>query len=248
MSNGDITKLSRNTSEVKLFKIKLTNYYHLIPNLINYLDEIELRRAGKYHFDKDANRFIICRTLLKFILARQLNIEVSEVHIKKDENKKPYISSYESVCFNVSHSGNYGVIAISNSDIGVDVEYINYNFGFKDMLASIYSDQEITMVLNSSKSAECFYKFWTRKEAIVKATGKGINDHLPKIPAMDGTHLVDPVLLECVRDYHVLSFDIDKDYIATLATVKKDILSNNIAIYILPSSIDELQNFASHIN
>jgi 4'-phosphopantetheinyl transferase len=46
-------------------------------------------------------------------------------------------------------------------------------------LPSIYSSKENQNLLKADSKVETFYKYWTRKAAIVKAIGIGINDNLP---------------------------------------------------------------------
>ena len=247
-SNGYITKLHSNTSNVKLFKIELPNYYHLVPNLLKYLSATELLRAQKYHFEKDTNRFIICRTFLKFILANHTGNHVSEIEIEKDEHKKPFISCKNAICFNVSHAGDYAIIALSKLEVGVDVEYMDESFVFNEILPTVFNSQEIKNVLTSNNKTETFYKFWTRKEAIVKATGKGINDNLPEIQAMDGTHKVPAGLLAGFENIDVVSFYLDENHIAALALKNYNINTENIAMYTLPTTMKELIAFTHNIS
>jgi phosphopantetheinyl transferase len=50
-----------------------------------YLTEAKIQRREKYHFNKDSNRFIFSRGLLKFILPQHTNPNISEIRIEKDE-------------------------------------------------------------------------------------------------------------------------------------------------------------------
>ncbi|EDP70117.1 Phosphopantethiene-protein transferase [Flavobacteriales bacterium ALC-1] len=235
--------MSENKSGIKLFKIELPVYYDLVSELVSYLNEVELQRAEKYHYPKDTNRFIICRTFLKFILAQKLRLDISEIQIKKDENKKPYLSSDKSIHFNVSHTERFAIIAISNNPVGVDVEYINKNFDYSEVLPHVFNKQEVDAVLKSNTKDYTFYKFWTRKEAFVKATGKGISDSLPQIPATDGNHSINPHLLGNFKSLNVLSFDLHTDYIAALAFGGKNIDTDELLIYNLPTSLEKLIAF-----
>lgn len=240
LSNAHFNKLSQNKLGINLFKIELPAYYDLVPMLVNYLSETELQRAEKYHFVKDKNRFIICRSLLKILLAQTSGLNISEIQIEKDENKKPYLSINRSIHFNVSHAENFAIIAISKAAVGIDVEYLNKDFDYSEILSHVFNNMEIETILNSNNKDHTFYKYWTRKEAIVKATGKGISDNLPLISSSDGCHSIDAELLGGFQNMNVLSFNLDKDYIASLAFDDNNYNSDKISIYSLPTSLEDL--------
>jgi 4'-phosphopantetheinyl transferase len=241
ISHENFNDLSKNTPGLKLFKIDLYSYYDLVPELITYLNVEELQRAQNYHFEKDRNQFIICRSLLKLILAKHSHLPVTQINVEIDANNKPYLSSNKLVCFNVSHAKGYALIAVNdNHPIGVDIEYLNNNFDFSEIMPDIYSPLEIETVLNATDKTHVFYTFWTRKEAIVKATGTGISDFLPQIPATDGEHAVDSKLLDGFNHLKVLSFNLNKDYIASIALSNKNLNFDTLQMYNLPSSIEGL--------
>jgi len=243
--HANFKTLPEHTSHLKLFKIKLSSYYKLVPELTSYLNAIELHRARKYHFEKDRNQFVICRTLLKFILAQHTNSPISEINIDIDSNNKPFLSSNKSICFNVSHASDYGIIIVRNDDaVGIDIEYLNNDFNFSEIMPDIYSAIEIDTVLNARNKAQAFYKFWTRKEAIVKATGTGISDFLPQIPAVDGRHTIDSKFLDGYNSLQVLSFDLEENYTASLALSGENLNFDKFLVYNLPNSIEELLSFS----
>nr|WP_321226032.1 4'-phosphopantetheinyl transferase superfamily protein [uncultured Psychroserpens sp.] len=237
--------LCEDTTDLSVFKIQLSSYYDLVHELKTYLNATELQRAQKYHFEKDRNQFIICRSLLKFILAQDTGLSVSEINIQIDKNKKPYLSSNKKICFNVSHSRDFALIAVSNHDVGIDIEFLNENFDFFEMMPSIFSTIEIETVLNAENKTHKFFKFWTRKEAIVKATGEGISDYLPLIPAIDGCHTVSSKLLNNFKNLQVLSFNLNDHYVASLALSTKTKNIGKLQIYNLPNSIEGLESFSS---
>src|SRR5690606_2936693 len=110
-------------------------------------------------------------------------------------NKKPYLTSHPSIFFNVSHAGDYALIAIAKYPIGIDVEFINKNFDYKEILPNIFNKIEIDEINLNQSNHHTFYKYWTRKEAIVKAIGKGIDNDIIKIPVTDGVHSVPSTLM-----------------------------------------------------
>lgn len=245
VSYVDFSRLPDSKSDLQIFKVKLSSYYHLVSELVNYLDEAELQRAQNFHFEKDTNRFVICRTILKFLLARQARLDISEVQIKTDENKKPYLSSHPSVCFNLSHAEDFAIIALNTSAVGIDIEYVNRDFDYSEILSYTLNDTEIEKLLNSDYKTHNFFKFWTRKEAIVKFTGKGISDHLPQIPASDGLHKVSSKVLEGFNALKVLSFNLHEDYIASIALGNVILNLDELIIYDLPVSIKGLISYSS---
>lgn len=202
---------------IKLYKIQLIKFQEFVPDLINFLSSSERNRASRYHFNKDKNRFIICRTLLKILLAEHIGLKIGEVILDVDSNKKPFLPSHPFVFFNVSHAGDYAIIAIAKSPIGVDIEYVDKNFDYKEILPSIFNTSEIDKVNHSDDKHVAFYGFWTRKEAVVKAVGKGIDGNSFKIPVTNGFHSVPLSLVSDFKTINVFSFILNDDYLGAVA-------------------------------
>ncbi|MDB5017259.1 MAG: hypothetical protein JWQ84_2091, partial [Mucilaginibacter sp.] len=59
---------------------------------------------------------------------------------------------------------------------------------------------------------------WTRKEALTKATGKGLDEDLKLIPALDGVNLADSSIISSSSDLIVNSFKLHDQYMASIAT------------------------------
>jgi 4'-phosphopantetheinyl transferase len=234
---------SRNLNDLVLFKIKPSHYYDCITTLKTVLDKTELYRAERYHFEKDRNRFIICRALLKLILAKQMDTNVSDLKIGTEVNKKPYLISDNQVKFNLSHTDDLAIIALSNKDVGIDLEYQKQDFDFKEVLTHVYSNEEINTILKSENQRYTFYKFWTRKEAIVKAIGTGINEHLLMVPAIDGHHKVDSFIIYGIKNVCVLSFDLEQNHIASIAIDSEKLELEKLQVYTLPNTLHDLSFF-----
>ena len=93
------------------------------------------------------------------------------------EHGKPYITNYEGIYFNISHCNEAVAVAVSNREVGIDVEGRRK---FSDtLLQRALSDDEQKVVRNSDDPQKDFACIWTRKEAWFKYTGTGIlMDHL----------------------------------------------------------------------
>lgn len=222
-------------SDIKLFKIELSQYHNIIEILLKFLSPQEAIRAHKYRQLRDSNRFIICRSLLKIIVAQQKSIDVSQVYFEKSDNHKPYFPLDRSLFFNVSHSGDFAIIAIGNCELGVDIEKIDYHFNYSEIIPIVFNDIEINAISRSKLNRLMFYKFWTRKEAIVKAIGKGIDEDLIKIPVTDGIHNVSSSLVCNFENLKVASFKLNEDHLGALAITKDNSNITKIAFHPNPT-------------
>jgi 4'-phosphopantetheinyl transferase len=173
-------------------------------------------------------------------LAEQTGLDVDKIFIDKYYNKKPFLPSNPSVFFNVTHAGNYAIIALANSSIGVDIEYVNKDFNYKEILSSIFNKPEIDKVFNSNDKHHTFYRLWTRKEAIVKATGKGIDNHISEIVSLDGYHHVRPELLGNFKSLKVFSFVLNEGYIGAVALSGLSKHIDKLLFYPLPLTFQNL--------
>lgn len=186
------------------------------------LTPAELDRANRYLQLKDKVRFIISRAGLRIILGNYLHLPPMEITFALGENKKPYIdkSAAKKINYNVSHAGNCILIAISESPVGADVEFINRTFDYWSIVDDFFNIDEVAYVREAS-SIERFYKVWTRKEAITKGTGKGLDENMKMIPGTDGAHEVDAHMIHSSCGWAVNSFMINNDYAASIAMDNK---------------------------
>lgn len=238
----DASQKEKSDSEINLYKIDLLKLQESIPDLTRVLSASEFQRANRYHFIKDKNRFIICRALLKILLSEYIGLDISQIIIAVNANKKPYLPTHPHTYFNISHSVDYALIAIAKYPVGIDIEYINKEFNYKDILPTVFQQQEIDDIERSSNVFNNFYKLWTRKEAILKAIGKGINDDISKIPVTDGAHSVISSLVGDYKKITILSLNINDNYIGALA-LTSDLNINEILFQRLPSEA-QLKNFS----
>jgi len=141
------------------------------------LDAAEQAHVGKFKNDLLRKRYVEVHGRLRNVLAQRLNESPEKINIKKAEHGKPYLADNPELAFNLSHSENAMVIAIGwNCRLGVDMELSKPRTNLIGLVEKCFADEEIAYwngLSDVEKTVE-FYRFWTRKEAFVKATGRGI--------------------------------------------------------------------------
>jgi 4'-phosphopantetheinyl transferase len=141
------------------------------------LDAIERANAEKINNDLLRKRYIVVHARLRVFLAQALNEQPEKISIKKAEQGKPYLADHPELAFNLSHSSNAMVIAIGwNCQLGVDMEYLKPRNSLAGLVDKCFAEEENVYwsALPDTQKLTEFYRFWTRKEAFVKATGRGI--------------------------------------------------------------------------
>jgi len=200
---------------VDIWRINISSNLALIPALSALLSRDEQTRAGRYLHQHDEDRFKISRGALRIIVGRYLNIRPSLIDFKQGINKKPYIKN-SSLFYNVSHSGDWIILAVSGSEVGVDTERVNPQFDFNDVIKEYFSPGECSFI-NEDDSTNRFFMLWTRKEALTKATGKGLDEDLKFIPCTEGVHLLEDNILLSENNWIVNSFVLSESYFASVA-------------------------------
>ncbi len=124
------------------------------------------------------HRYLQVRFCVRQVLAAYLHQPADKIRLAKNVYGKPYLVDYPSVQFNISHSGGHLFIAISTiGTIGVDIQQPRLlHTPLSALVKKCFANQEISYWQNfpvAEQLAE-FYRFWTRKEAFVKAVGRGI--------------------------------------------------------------------------
>jgi 4'-phosphopantetheinyl transferase len=141
----------------------------------------ERRRAGKYHFEKDRKQFINARAALREILSRYLDITPNQVEFSCNRYGKPELKIAKSgdfPGFSFSRSREIALCAVTRKRrIGVDIEFINEEPANLEIAERFFSPSEIAALKNIPETLQsaAFYSVWTRKEAFIKAVGKGLS-------------------------------------------------------------------------
>ncbi len=148
--------------------------------LVQTLDSDEQMRASRFYFEQDRTQFIVRHGLLRKILASYLNIEPEKLQFSYTTNGKPYLVQKfgdKELQFNLAHSHELALYALTlDRRIGIDIEHI-YNFAETDQLANrVLSRQEKAELRKCppNEKLEILFRYWTCKEAYVKAIGEGL--------------------------------------------------------------------------
>lgn len=199
---------------VAVFRFQLPEQT-ILPLALLQPDEIS--RAERYHRMEDRQRFVYARGLLRILTGRYTGQSPEQVRFTKDANGKPVLANGAGWHINVSHSGRWILLAIGKSNLGVDVEQIQLQFTFDDILATSFSLSEQAYIGAGTDSRRRFYQLWTRKEALIKATGKGMDDDFSRIPSLDGPHRTESQIMGGTGDWQVMSFAISAHYSGAVA-------------------------------
>lgn len=170
--------LARHTSaaDIDLWRLKLDNFGE--PAV---LSSIEHSRASRFLKPLIRERFVSARSQLRRVLGNYLGIGPGEVALKTTDFGKPFLDPAvhgHDLRFNLSHSENVGLIAISQGhEIGVDVEQIRPQISTADLARRYFSVLEVADLekLPASEQPNRFFDYWSAKEAYIKARGRGLN-------------------------------------------------------------------------
>jgi 4'-phosphopantetheinyl transferase len=168
-------------NEVHLWRLDLQAKACGVEKSKLILSSDEKTRAARYHREIDRQYFITVRATLRQILGSYLNADPGALTFAYSSKEKPSLDGAEAssgIEFNVSHSGNMALLAFARQrDIGVDVEQIRRDFDTGQIAARFFSaaEQRQLAALPEEQRSEAFFLCWTRKEAYIKATGKGLS-------------------------------------------------------------------------
>jgi 4'-phosphopantetheinyl transferase len=151
----------------------------LIGSLENILDEKETQKINRLKSEKDRHARLTARVFLKQVLAGCTGLAAETIEFTENRYGKPELAPGITdlpVCFNLSHTKDLVVCALTlGHPIGVDIENVHrqVNLSIADRF---FSNQEAEVISQADTCLKqsLFFRFWTLKEAYVKATGRGL--------------------------------------------------------------------------
>jgi phosphopantetheine--protein transferase-like protein len=147
----------------------------------SFLSEQEIAKSRRFRFSKDRKSYTVVHGFLRQMLGSYLEISPETIEFDHGLFGKPSISGYSrKLFFNLSHSSGVSALAFDpEHEIGVDIERIDEKFEYEPIVRHFFTKEEMRYIQHSKEEAEKrFYEIWTRKEAYLKAVGKGITKDL----------------------------------------------------------------------
>jgi 4'-phosphopantetheinyl transferase len=147
-----------------------------IPAENGILSEDELERVTRLIFEQDRNRFIAARSMLRRICAGYTGENPKSIRFRYGTHGKPELAG-AGIHFNLSHSEDLAVYAFSSRlRVGVDIERIRPVADAESIVRDFFSavDHKSFVTIDPSLKNESFFRYWTRREALLKAMALGI--------------------------------------------------------------------------
>jgi 4'-phosphopantetheinyl transferase len=167
--------------ELHVWQCCTNESYEVISNIYPHLSSEEKTKANRFRFSHDQNRYVVAHGLLRIILGAYVEREPAELIIERTNTGKPNLVTSEEVStiqFYMTHSEDIVCYIISKvSEVGIDIEFINPNFDWYSIAKLYFTTPEMSLLesLPDDEQVKTFFTLWTRKEAFLKVTGKGLS-------------------------------------------------------------------------
>jgi 4'-phosphopantetheinyl transferase len=166
------TQPSLADDEIHIWQIPLTPQ-HCHPE---HLSSVEHQRWRSFTDSALAQRFCAARSILRSLLAAYTDTSPALVELQIGEHGKPRLAApSETLHFNLSHSGDSGLIAVCRAtEVGVDLELLRDVPNREKVARRVMDPGDIGELEAADFSQEAFTRLWTRMEARQKCLGQGV--------------------------------------------------------------------------
>ena len=232
-------------NDVHVWRVRLDEAPSRVRRFIKILSAGEREKAGRFRFERHHRRYIVSHAMLRIILGRfYLNIDPRKLEFGHGDHGKPHVANHipeRKLYFNMATSHELALYGLTRDhEIGIDVEFQRELRDAEEIAAHYFASGEIAALrsLPGDTKPEGFYNCWTRKEAFIKAVGKGLSFPLdqfevslspgesPRIISIKGD-------VAQAKHWTLESLDPGQGYIAALAVRK---LGVNLTCWQFPES------------
>lgn len=215
--------------ECHVWRIPLPGPEENFPHSSEYLSADEKRRADKFLLPAPRRQFVLTRSALRALLGGYLGISPWDIPFAFNRFGKPSLPPpFAEWHFNVSHSGQQGLIAITRAGaVGVDIEQYKALKDLAGLAKMIFcpDDMLLWQALPRMRQEPAFYQAWTGKEALAKALGHGLSTDIRELRVgFGGDNEARMVLTPGqAQPWHLTPVDGGAGYAGSLALANRDI-------------------------
>lgn len=182
-------RLALHRSAIHTWMLSRQRYIPNLSMLFSLLTIEEQHRAISFHTERLYQEFVIARALLKIVLAGYCACGPEQVRFVYGVRGKPEVDrlskTSKTIAFNLSHSADSVLIGISTgAPIGVDIEEIHRGKTHIEAIASSFLNSKEVGLVNEKPiemRIHTLLRYWTHKEAYLKAIGCGLIVPLPEV-------------------------------------------------------------------
>lgn len=171
-------------SDIHIWCATLSGPVDELAHFRSLLTADERERAERFYFDRDRDRYIFGRGILRTLLGGYLGMDASQVPIVYGPQRKPALELLDvakTLHFNLAHSHEKAAYAFGwDRPVGIDLEQIRPLPDVDELVQRFFTPGESALIrsLSGNKKWDTFFQIWTCKEAILKAHGSGLTTPL----------------------------------------------------------------------
>ncbi len=210
-----------NSVKVYVADVKALEDVEVFNRLYALVPARRQEKINKISLAKDKRLSLGAEILLKKALS---DIGVIDYEFCFGKNGKPFIKGDGNIYFNLSHSWGRVMCAISQKEVGCDVEKVR-NVDLKVAKRFFFAEeyQTISEQITPEAQREMFFRFWTMKESFMKATGLGMK--LPLDSFCVSLKEGEPSLIHSVstETYYLKEFFLEESYKYSVCSLVPDV-------------------------
>lgn len=137
----------------------------------------EQARAGRFFHAYDRDRWTVARARMRQIIGEVTGRDPKALHFETEAQGRPYlVGGPAALSFNLSHADGLGALAVSfDARVGVDVEAVRAMTDAEMAWPLSVAERASLAAAPTSDRLDAFFRFWTLKEAFIKAVGSGLS-------------------------------------------------------------------------
>jgi 4'-phosphopantetheinyl transferase len=194
-----------------------------LPYYWTLLDNDEQSRAQRFKIPQKQARHIEAQGRLRIILGEATDTAPEQLRFSRHAHGKPYLPDFPDFAFNLSHTADRMAVVMSRGcRVGIDIESCKPRTNLAALADKCFGPEEKSywQALPEAEQLHSFYRFWTRKEAFVKAVGQGISlglHHCVIDPSHPEKMLRVPASCGVAGNWSLYDLDIGDDVCGTVA-------------------------------
>lgn len=169
-------------NKIYIYYLEISNTFdaNKFNKLLLFASEEKREKIQRFRMNIDKKLSLYAEIIIKTIIFKKLGIKPEKITWEKNKYGKPFLENEKDFHFNLSHTKNAIVVAVSKNYVGIDIE--KNKIAMLEISERFFTKSEVAYITKSEINInKRFYEIWTKKEAYSKYKGKGLSMSLNKI-------------------------------------------------------------------